>query len=216
MSAVFVVGRLVARPKLSPSSCLGLSFSPFRNPVRPLGTITRSFAWRSRGQSGHGSWHGQKHGARTLLAASNGALGTAVFVELSQKDNQDTDETGERRMLSVSREEIKKKVDDDDTGFSRLRHQVVLFLDLYIWEPICTGLRFLQLAAIFVPVILTVPAIWVGPRQPDRDNERSGTLWWYGFLVKAMEWAGPAFIKVDRHAVQIVPTRGPELIWLHM
>ncbi|KAK6858171.1 ABC1 family protein [Apiospora arundinis] len=44
-------------------------------------------------------------------------------------------------------------------------------------------------------VILAVPAIWVGTRQPDHDNERSGTLWWYGFLVQAMEWSGPAFIK---------------------
>ncbi len=65
----------------------------------------------------------------------------------------------------------------------------MLLLDLYIWEPLCTGARFLQLAVIFVPVILTVPVLWIGPRQPDRDNERSGTLWWYGFLVNAMELA---------------------------
>jgi aarF domain-containing kinase len=100
------------------------------------------------------------------------------------------------RMLQVSREEIAKRVADDDTGLRRIRHQIVLFLDLYIWEPLCTGVRFLQLATIFVPVILTVPVIWVGRRQPEHDNERSGTLWWYGFLVQAMEWAGPAFIKV--------------------
>ena len=99
-------------------------------------------------------------------------------------------------MLKISRQEIKKEVDENDRGFTRLRHQVVLFLDLYIWEPVCTGVRFLQLAVIFVPVLLTVPAIWFGRRHPDRGNERTGTLWWYGFLVKAMEWAGPAFIKV--------------------
>ncbi len=107
-------------------------------------------------------------------------------------------------MLEVSREEIRKKVDENDHGLSRLRHHAVLLLDLYIWEPLCTGLRFLQLVAIFVPVILTVPAIWVGRRRPDQHSERSGTLWWYGFLVKSMEWAGPAFIKVqyplDHHA----------------
>lgn len=99
-------------------------------------------------------------------------------------------------MLQASRKEIAKKVDDDDRGFSRLRHKVVYFLDLYVWEPLCTGFRFLHLAVIFVPVILAVPAIWVGRRQKDRNNERAGTLWWYGFLVKGMEWAGPAFIKV--------------------
>jgi len=99
-------------------------------------------------------------------------------------------------MLEISRKEIKKSVDEDDRGLTKLRRQAVLLIDLYIWEPICTGIRFLQLFTIFVPVILTVPAIWIGRRHPDRDNERTGTLWWYGFLVKAMEWAGPAFIKV--------------------
>jgi aarF domain-containing kinase len=123
-------------------------------------------------------------------------LGTAAFVQLSEEDNDGTEQTAEMRMLQVSRDEIRKKLNEDDTGLSRLRHQIVLFLDLYIWEPICTGVRFLQLAAIFVPVILTVPVMWLGKRQPGRDNERTGALWWYGFLVQAMEWSGPAFIKV--------------------
>jgi aarF domain-containing kinase len=52
---------------------------------------------------------------------------------------------------------------------------------------------------IFVPVIVTVPVIWFGQRQPERDNERSGTLWWYAFLVNGMERAGAAFIKVYKH-----------------
>lgn len=132
------------------------------------------------------------------MAAANVALAAAAFVELTEEKNTGPEETTEKRMLQVSREEIRKTVRDSDTGLTRARHQVVLFLDLYIWEPICTGIRFLQLAAIFVPVILTVPAIWIGRRQPPRENERSGTLWWYGFLVKAMEWAGPAFIKLGQ------------------
>ena len=57
-------------------------------------------------------------------------------------------------------------------------------------------MRFLPLVIIFVPVIVTIPAIWIGARRVDRDNERSGTLWWYGFLVSSMEKAGAAFIKV--------------------
>ncbi|KAK0616830.1 hypothetical protein B0T14DRAFT_434568 [Immersiella caudata] len=134
------------------------------------------------------------------MAGANGAMATAAFVRLSEEENDGPEDTGEKRMLEVSRKEIKKKVDDDDRGFTRLRHQVVLFLNLYIWEPLCTGARFLQLVAIFVPVIFAVPVIWIGPRQPDRDNERTGTLLWYGFLVKAMEWAGPAFIKLGQWA----------------
>ena len=100
-------------------------------------------------------------------------------------------------MLEASREEIEKKVADDDTGLSRLFHQVVLILDGWIWEPLCTGFRFLHLVVIFVPVIVTVPAVWLGRRVAERDNERTGALWWYNFLVKCMELAGPAFIKVS-------------------
>lgn len=112
-------------------------------------------------------------------------------------------------MLQASRKEIAKKVDDDDRGLSRLRHKVVYFLDVYVWEPLCTGFRFLHLAVIFVPVILAVPAIWIGRRQKDRNNERAGTLWWYGFLVKGMEWAGPAFIKVRTKSMSSFRARRP-------
>ncbi|KAH8899915.1 putative ubiquinone biosynthesis protein [Thozetella sp. PMI_491] len=134
------------------------------------------------------------------MAAANGALGTAAFVSLADKRNSGEEDTGELRMLEVSREEIKKKVDENDRGLRWLRHEAVLLVDLYVWEPLCTGFRFLQLVVIFVPVILAVPAIWIGPRRPDRDGERSGTLWWYAFLVKAMERAGPAFIKLGQWA----------------
>jgi aarF domain-containing kinase len=128
------------------------------------------------------------------------ALSAGAFIEISQTDNDGTEQTGEHRMLQVSREEMQKAVGADETGLVRAAHNVVFFIDLYIWEPLCTGFRFLQLAVIFVPVLVTVPAIWVGRRHPERDNERSGTLWWYEFLVKAMELAGPAFIKLGQWA----------------
>lgn len=149
-------------------------------------------------RNGNGSWgHGRRpFGKNKILWAATAALSPALFVELSEKDNDGTEKTAESRMLEASRDEIAKKLSEDDHGFSRIRHGVVLFLDVYIWEPICTALRFLHLVIIFVPVILTVPAIWLGSRDPKRDNERSGTLWWYWFLVKSMERAGPAFIKV--------------------
>lgn len=132
------------------------------------------------------------------MAAAGGGLGAVAFVELSDKGTASPGDTGEKRMLEASRAEIRKTAGENDGTLSWLQRRVVLFLDLYIWEPLCTGLRFVQLVVIFVPVILTVPAIWVGSRIPERDNERTGTLWWYGFLVQAMEWAGPAFIKVMR------------------
>ncbi len=135
---------------------------------------------------------------RTLLAAagSSAALGAVTLARLSDDDDDDSGGTGqtvEMRELEAARAEMTKRADNDSDS-SPWREAVLL----YIWEPLCTGFRFLQLVVIFVPVIVAVPAIWLGRRQPERDNERSGTLWWYGFLVQGMERAGPAFIKVRK------------------
>jgi aarF domain-containing kinase len=195
MKAAAAFGRLLSRPWPT-RACSGLRTNAPRTAPTSLRTALRSYsaqAARKAFRPSRSRWKGR---TTVLYASASGALGAAAFAELAGKDNTGTEETGEMRMLEASREEIAKKVSDDDRGLSRIRHKIILFLDLYIWEPVCTGVRFLQLVVIFVPVIIAVPAIWVGRRQKDRDNERSGTLWWYGFLVGAMEYAGPAFIKV--------------------
>jgi aarF domain-containing kinase len=130
-----------------------------------------------------------------MLAAAV-TLSPLAFVRISEEDNGGTEQTAEGRMLEASRGEIKKEVKDDVHGVRRVKDSIIVFLDVYFWEPLCTGTRFLHLVFIFVPVIATVPVIWIGRRQKDQDDERSGTLWWYWFLVKSMERAGPAFIKV--------------------
>ncbi|RYP37887.1 hypothetical protein DL767_002759 [Monosporascus sp. MG133] len=193
MRPVFLLGRFCARRPCTGIPQPGTTNAQFRRLYTNL---------RFRSLNGSPIWRNPRFTGKALkaAAATGGALGTAAFVKLSEKENEGTEQTAEERMLQVSREELKKKVDEDDTGFSRLRHEILLYLDLYLWEPLCTGVRFLHLVVIFVPVILAVPAIWVGKRQPDRDNERSGTLWWYGFLVKSMELAGPAFIKLGQWA----------------
>ena len=128
----------------------------------------------------------------TLILA---ALSPAAFVKLSEEDKGDG-KTREDHMLEASRAEIEKSLPDDLQGVKRAWRGIYLLWDRYVFEPIATGFRFLHLVIIFVPVIFMVPVIWIGRRQKDRDNERSGTLWWYGFLVRSMERAGPAFIKV--------------------
>ncbi|KAK1251732.1 hypothetical protein MKX07_007211 [Trichoderma sp. CBMAI-0711] len=201
MRTGFVLGRLCGRTLLRPHPALRQT--GLRSGARLHGWIhtARRTAWRG----------GERPRARVALCSSAGvaALGTGAFIQLSQVDNGESDKTGEHRMLEVSREEIRKTVHDDERGISRLAHQILIFWDHYIWEPICTGTRFLHLVVIFVPVILSVPAIWFGRRHPDKDDERSGTLWWYGFLVKSMELAGPAFIKLGQWAASrtdIFPT----------
>ncbi|OAR02031.1 hypothetical protein LLEC1_01622 [Akanthomyces lecanii] len=166
------------------------SFIPRPQCARQLHAL-RQIPWRSGKRS---------NGSALRASAGAAAIGTATFVELARKDNGGTEQTGEHRMLELSREEIAKTIDEDDRGLSRIMHEVVLFIDLYIWEPIFTGVRFLHLVVIFVPVIVSVPIMWLGRRLPERDNERQGTLLWYGFLVKAMELAGPAFIKLGQWA----------------
>ena len=118
-------------------------------------------------------------------------------MQLSEEDTEDG-KTPEEHMLEASRAEIQKRVPDDLHGLRRAWSGLCLFIDVFIYEPIATGFRFLYLMIIFVPVIATAPALWLGRRQKDRDNERTGTLWWYGFLVNSMEKAGPAFIKVPK------------------
>jgi hypothetical protein len=87
----------------------------------------------------------------------------------------------------------------------------------YILEPILTVVRFLHLAFLFGPVILTSPMLLVGApgsggKRAKRassgvkveDDERWGAVWWYGFLVKQMERSGPTFIKVSSDPVRLV------------
>lgn len=179
MRSALAFGRLCLRQSIPRVKTAAPQIRSFRT------TLTRTQG--STNKSGNG-------GRRILWAAAT--LTPAAFVQLSEKNNDGTELTAEGRMLEASRAEVEKRLKDDDRGFSRFRHAIVLFVDVYFWEPLCTGFRFLHLVVIFVPVIVTVPALWLGPRDAKQDNERSGTLWWYWFLVKSMERAGPAFIKV--------------------
>jgi aarF domain-containing kinase len=69
-------------------------------------------------------------------------------------------------------------------------------LEDYVLHPILTIWRFGVLALIFMPLIITAPAVFMGKRIPELHDERSGTIWWYRLLVRHMEMAGPTFIKV--------------------
>lgn len=113
-------------------------------------------------------------------------------------------------MLEASRNELKNEVPPTVHGLRRIWRVLLIWLDDWIYEPIATGLRFLHLMGIFVPVIVAIPVVWFGRRDKNRDNECAGRLWWYGFLVKSMERAGPAFIKLGQWAASrqdIFPTQ---------
>ncbi|KAI8936839.1 hypothetical protein NX059_012555 [Plenodomus lindquistii] len=133
-------------------------------------------------------------------AAAGAALSPLAFVAIGSDQAGSGETTHEAAMLEVSRRELEAQVPKALEHSAKYRRGLYLFVEDYLIEPIATGLRFLHLVVIFVPVLVTLPAIWLGARQPHRDNERSGTLWWYGYLVLSMERAGAAFIKLGQWA----------------
>jgi aarF domain-containing kinase len=184
MRTVFLSGRQCIRQAIQQST-------PFVSRAS-----TRPFASAARRQ-----FATPRFGGKTILwsgaaAASGAALSPLAFVEISHDKSGNGDKTHEEAMLEVSRKELAEQVPKSLENSKKYRRGIYFFVEDYIIEPIATGLRFLHLVIIFVPVIVTIPAIWIGARKADRDNERSGTLWWYGFLVGSMERAGAAFIKV--------------------
>ncbi|CAR25883.1 hypothetical protein ZYGR_0A04560 [Zygosaccharomyces rouxii] len=75
----------------------------------------------------------------------------------------------------------------------------------HLVEPIYTMLRFIEIFAIFAPVLICYPITFFGRRHKlDRDEvhilETSGSLIWYRLLRKALELAGPSFIKLGQWA----------------
>lgn len=119
----------------------------------------------------------------------------------NEEDDEDKnmDLTLEQRLLETSENERHAqhyRVGKERSALYKFFKHLKIAFTRYIYEPIATGLRFIQLIIIFVPVFATIPIMFIGARDPERENERTGTLWWYSFLVKQMERAGPTFIKV--------------------
>ncbi|KAF2644650.1 ABC1-domain-containing protein [Massarina eburnea CBS 473.64] len=200
MSTAFWLGRQCLRHGTrQPSSKCS---SAFRGSTRHSSSFRRQFAtprfaYRKVLWSGVGG------------AAGAAALSPLAFVEISKDGTIGGEKTHEEAMLEASRKELSEQVPKSLEHSKKYRRGIYFFIDDYIVEPICTGLRFLHLVYIFVPVIATIPVIWLGARQADKDNERSGTLWWYAFLVSSMERSGAAFIKLGQWAASrsdIFPT----------
>ncbi|XRM45947.1 hypothetical protein ABZX51_009013 [Aspergillus tubingensis] len=145
---------------------------------------------------------------RTVLIA---AMTPGAFLQLAEDGDDDNGKTGEMQMLEVSRQEVRKTVDDDARGLKRIWQTLYVFTYCYIYDPIATGFRFVHLVIIFLPVILTAPTICFGKQLKDREGIRTGTLWWYRFLVRSMERAGPAFIKLGQWAASRTDIFPPEL-----
>ncbi|TGZ82710.1 ABC1-domain-containing protein [Ascodesmis nigricans] len=133
------------------------------------------------------------------------------LVSVPKLTHPDVPKTIEQRLLEASeseRREAKRVSKDQPKRRRALQTLKIVVLD-YILEPIATGLRFVSLVVIFVPVIVAIPMVCLGRRDPKRSDERAGTMWWYAFLVHSMETAGATFIKLGQWAASrsdIFPT----------
>lgn len=99
--------------------------------------------------------------------------------------------------LPFSEEEQEVLLKENPTRF------LTLFMDWvekWILEPIKTLLRFGFLTVNFLPVILTIPVCFMGKRDPNFDNDLTGSLWWYKVLTSRLEYAGATFIKLAQWA----------------
>lgn len=75
-----------------------------------------------------------------------------------------------------------------------------------IIEPVLTLLRFLELSSIFIPLLIIYPITCLGHHKTLKVDsnrvvkETSGSLLWFKLLRKALEFAGPTFIKLGQWA----------------
>lgn len=104
-----------------------------------------------------------------------------------QPEDDTTENQSEAQLVINSPDE------EDRSILARIRR----LLNDWLWEPLFTARRFAFLLIIFVPVILTSPAVCFGTVE-GRAGERTGALWWYNLLVRALQRAGPTFIKARK------------------
>jgi aarF domain-containing kinase len=140
-------------------------------------------------------------------------VGVAATGALSIFMLQQSPTTSEEKQETIALQEALSLTTQESTHIipspNEQRLTITYIIQTYITEPISTFFRFLHLALLFGPVILTSPMLLVGSTKASRrllqrgaigqgeDVERWGAVWWYGFLVAQMERAGPTFIKVS-------------------
>lgn len=77
----------------------------------------------------------------------------------------------------------------------------------YLIDPFFVLKRFIYLSILFLPVLLTVPLLFCGASSTVTDDQGHteerpgwGARFWFAFLVKQMELAGPTFVKLGQWA----------------
>lgn len=186
---------------------------PFRSQVSRAFTQSSSFTSSSQSYS--------RDRAGRIASIAIVGLGAAFLLGglWTQEPLQSESELRIEAKTQVSSEHqgFAPPVEEDDEDLRRRNFVVRAFIKVgnvihaVIIEPFGTGRRFIYLLILFLPVIFTAPMLLVGSRREkgrrrgrkvrkDEEGDRWGAIWWYSFLVKQMERAGPTFIKLAQWA----------------
>jgi aarF domain-containing kinase len=93
-----------------------------------------------------------------------------------------------QRELEEEQEQYREVRLNSNIGwFYRLR----FFVSDYVWEPLVTVGRFLELSVIFLPLLVTIPVSWFGKR---------GCSIWYKIVRISLDHAGASFVKLGQWA----------------
>lgn len=174
----------------------------------------------------HGSWRFFRfsQGPLRLNSVRSLLIPTGGILYLSQLHNNryrllneslkpdSRGDTFEMGLYMSSQQEIKERIIEARARklercrniFTLYSKKLFFIIKDNVIEPIFTVLRFLELSAIFIPVLLVYPVSFFGKHLAvDGDEkilETRGSLLWYTILRKALEWAGPSFIKLGQWA----------------
>ncbi|TXT05046.1 hypothetical protein VHUM_03866 [Vanrija humicola] len=146
-------------------------------------------------------------GGMGFLVFTGVGLGAVVYYKTQEPTRNDAPEPEPVvELIPVHEEEEDVQERFVASSMSEAHFSPIHFISTYIIEPFLTVVRFLHLALLFGPVILTSPMLLVGSTKRRRAGPTSvpednwGAVWWYGFLVAQMERAGPSFIKLGQWA----------------
>lgn len=181
---------------------------PSTRPSRPAHSLARPPAQNSRGRG----WSYHSHARFALVPVLFGVGGSGALLLDSSHPHDEPRHSLKTILDNVEKPEADEfliavnaaDIDDDETNGGLARRIRRLVRD-WVLEPISTSLRFIQLALLFLPVIVTAPILALELVDDSRDRrrgrekrtkERATTRLWYLLLVHQMEMAGPTFIKV--------------------
>lgn len=163
--------------------------------------------------------HASKHGRAVRLGLLGLAGGTGIltysliqwrFMQTPRHDAQVTDMAASQAKAQSDvndHEHVAKAGSAPAPPPSSLPHRMWRIISIYVVEPLFVFKRFIVLAILFAPVILTAPMLLVGHEVSYTDEEgrhidgvRWGAVMWYKLLVRQMERAGPTFVKLGQWA----------------